>query len=430
VAEEVPPAAYRRRIVDEELDDLLPYLPAIALEGARGVGKTTTAAQRAERQIRLDNTAMVEIVEADMRGALDPDAGAVLIDEWQQLPPVWDHVRRQVDAGAPPGAYLLTGSAAPVTAPTHTGAGRIVTLRMRPMSLAERALAPATVSLRALLAGARPPLEGRSEVDLGAYLREITASGFPGIRVLPERPRRAQLDGYLARVVEREFPEQGLPVRRPQVLRAWLAAYAAATATTASYNAILDAATSAEVNKPAKTTTIAYRDVLDRLWLLDPVPAWLPGENRLERLTRAPKHHLADPALAAHLLGVDVEGLRAGGGTSVDRRGGSLAGHLFEGLVTLSVLTYAQAAEARVSHLRTEGGRQEIDLIVERRDARVVAIEVKLAPTVTSRDVTHLHWLRDRIGSNLLDAIVITSGPYAYRRQDGIGVVPAALLGP
>jgi len=136
VAEEVPPAAYRRRIVDEELDDLLPYLPAIALEGARGVGKTTTAAQRAERQIRLDNTAMVEIVEADMRGALDPDAGAVLIDEWQQLPPVWDHVRRQVDAGAPPGAYLLTGSAAPVTAPTHTGAGRIVTLRMRPMSLA------------------------------------------------------------------------------------------------------------------------------------------------------------------------------------------------------------------------------------------------------------------------------------------------------
>lgn len=114
----------------------------------------------------------------------------------------------------------------------------------------------------------------------------------------------------------------------------------------------------------------------------------------------------------------------------MDRRGGSLAGHLFEGLVTLSVLTYAQAAEARVSHLRTEGGRQEIDLIVERRDGRVVAIEVKLAPTVSSRDVAHLHWLRERTGSNLLDAIVITSGSYAYRRQDGIGVVPAALLGP
>lgn len=420
---------YRRRVVDDELDALLPHLPAIAIEGARGVGKTTTAAQRADRQIRLDDLTTRELVEADVR-SMDDGAGTVLIDEWQRFPPVWDHVRRQVDDGAPTGRYLLTGSAVPTTAPTHTGAGRIVTLRMRPMSLAERDLVAPTVSLGALMTGDRPDLGGASDVGLGDYLEEAVASGFPGIRDLPARVRRAQLDGYLARAVERDFPEQGLRVRRPQTLRGWLAAYAAATASTASYNAILDAATAGEAHKPAKATTIAYRDVLDQLWLLDPIPAWLPGENRLERLTRAPKHHLADPALAAHLLGVDVDGLRAGGGATAGPRGGSLAGRLFEGLVTVSVLTYAQVAEARVSHLRTEGGRHEVDLIVERRDGRVVAIEVKMAPTVASRDVAHLHWLAERLGPALLDALVVTSGPHAYRRPDGIGVVPAALLGP
>jgi hypothetical protein len=91
--------------------------------------------------------------------------------------------------------------------------------------------------------------------------------------------------------------------------------------------------------------------------------------------------------------------------------------------------TYAQAAEASVKHLRTIGGRHEVDLIVERADGRVVAIEVKLARDVSDRDTTHLRWLADRIGDELLDAVIVTTGPEAYRRADGIGVVPAALLG-
>ena len=90
---------------------------------------------------------------------------------------------------------------------------------------------------------------------------------------------------------------------------------------------------------------------------------------------------------------------------------------------------YAQATRARVSHLRTRNGDHEVDLIVERRDGRVLAIEVKLAAVPSDRDVRHLHWLAKQIGSDLLDAVVVTSGPYAYRRPDGIAVVPAALLG-
>jgi len=111
-------------------------------------------------------------------------------------------------------------------------------------------------------------------------------------------------------------------------------------------------------------------------------------------------------------------------------RDGPLAGALFESLVTLSVKVYAQAAEARVSHLRTKAGEHEVDLIVGREDQRVVALEVKLTSAVSDHDVRHLVWLREQIGDDLLDAAVVTTGPYAYRRPDGIAVIPAALLGP
>ncbi|HSF26092.1 MAG TPA: DUF4143 domain-containing protein [Actinomycetes bacterium] len=420
---------YLPRTVDDELDELMSELSAVVLEGPKGVGKTVTASRRAQRVMALDDPATLEVVVADP-SQLDAVPGTVLLDEWQRHPPVWDFIRRRVDAGAPPGRFLLTGSAVPAHAAVHSGAGRIVSVRMRPLSLPERGLAEPTVSLARLLDGHRAAIEGSCDVGLDDYVEQILASGLPAIRTLSGRARRAQLAGYLSRVVEHEFPEQGLRVRRPETLRGWLTAYAAATATTASYNAILDAATPGRSDKPAKTTTIAYRDVLAQLWLLDPVPAWLPSHNRLHRLTQAPKHHLADPALAAHLLGVDAGALLSGerSGPLVPRDG-TLLGALFESLVVLSVRVAAQAAQARVHHLRTQNGRHEVDVIVERPDGRVVALEVKLAGTVDDASVAHLHWLRTQVGEDLIDAAVITTGRHAYRRPDGIAVVPAALLG-
>lgn len=201
--------------------------------------------------------------------------------------------------------------------------------------------------------------------------------------------------------------------------------------TTASYNAILTAATPGESDKPAKTTTIAYRDVLQSPWLLDEVDAWLPTRNDFARLGQARKHQLADPALAARLLGVDAGGLSSGAqGRAADLRRGTLLGALFEHLVTLSVRVYAAAADASVHHLRTSNGDHEVDLIVQRPDGRVLAIEVKLADRVTDDDVRHLTWLRSQIGDELVDAVVVTTGRHAYRRSDGIAVVPAALSGP
>jgi predicted AAA+ superfamily ATPase len=425
---------YRRRIVDDELDTYLDASPgvsvAVALEGARAIGKTSTADERAVTRYDFDDAGQLAVVSADLNLALARPA-PILIDEWQHLPLIWDQVRRAVDRRDPPGPFLLTGSVAPKDTGVHTGAGRIVALRMRPLSLAERRPDTATVSLRALLGGERRPVTGTSPLGLAEYTEELFTSGFPGLRDLPARLRRAQLEGYIQRVIDRDFPELGHQPRNPAALRRWMTAYAAASATTASWEKVRDAATGGEADKPARTTVMPYRDVLERLYVLDPLPGWKPTRNQIARLTEPPKHHLADPALATTLLGLSADRLLAGvdPGDAIPRDG-TLLGALFESLVTQSVRVYAQAAEATVGHLRAFAGEREVDIVVDRGDGRVVAIEVRLHPVPTDTDVRHLRWLRDKIGPDLLDAIVITTGRDAYRREDGIAVVPAALLGP
>lgn len=422
--------AYRRRIIDDTLDEVFPDLAAIALEGAKGVGKTATATGRASTILSLNNPNE----HAAIAGNLDLVTQVpppVLIDEWQLEPRVWDRVRRAVDDDSTGGRFLLAGSAG--VAPgvrIHSGAGRIVSMAMRPMSFSERGVDAPTVSLRALLAGESREIGGSSEVDVPAYTDEILRSGFPGIRDLPERARRLQLDSYVARIVERELPENGVNVRRPGALRAWLAAYAAATATNASYTTILDAATPGEGDKPARQTAGAYREHLQRIFVLDPLEAWIPTFAPLKRLTYTPKHHLVDPAIAARLVGVDKAGLLRGEGNRVSAATGTWLGALFESLVTQSVRVYADAAAARVGHLRTKNGNHEVDLIVEGDIRSCIAIEAKLTSTVDDHDVRHLNWLHRQIGDRLVDRIVVYTGRFAYRRGDGVAVVPLALLGP
>ncbi len=421
---------YLRRIIDSELDELFDEIPALAIDGLKGIGKTTTAQQRAARVFALDAKAVRETVEADPSRICSGER-PVLVDEWQKLPEVWDVVRRAVDANPKGGQFLLVGSATPAPhATAHTGAGRIGRLRMRPLTLSERGLTRPTVSLRDLLAGGRPLLTGDCELALSDYVAAIVSSGFPAVRLMSDRARNFQLDSYLRNVVDRDVPEQGLAVRRADAMLAWLRAYAAATATTASYSQILNAATPGLGEKPARSTSVAYRDVLTGLWLLDPVPAWQPTGSFLTRLGQSPKHHLADPALAARLLGLTRDSLLDGEGESLDPRAGGILGALFESLVTLCVRVPAQAAEASIGHLRTRNGDHEVDLMVMRPDGRVLAIEVKLAGSVRDGDVKHLRWLEQQLGSRLLDSLVVTTGRSAYRRKDGVGVVPLGLLAP
>lgn len=425
------PGSYLARVIDDELDELMAALPAIVLEGPKGVGKTASAERRAMTIHLLDVPAQLAVAQADP-ARLVSGPSPVLIDEWQRLPESWDLVRRSVDADRSPGRFLLTGSATPSGAPSHSGAGRIVTLRVRPLTLAERGVQVPTVSLRELLTGRRPGIDGSTDVGLETYANEILASGMPGFRGLTGRPLRVALDGYIDRIVEHDFPEMGHVVRNPTALRAWMTAYAANVSSTATYEAIRGAATGGHGDKPSRNAVQPYLDVLQRLWILEPVPPWLPSKNLVSRLGAAPKHQLADPAFAARLLKLDIDALLERNTTNaMAPRDGVLIGALFESLATLTVRVYAQAAEGTVMHLRTrEPNEHEVDLIVQRPDGRVLAIESKLTRAVGDNDVRQLLWLRDRIGAELLDMVVVTTGPIAYRRKDGVAVVPLALLGP
>lgn len=422
---------YLPRVLDGRLNRLLEDVPAVAVVGPKAVGKTETSRRRAKAVIDLGDEFELDLVKGDPE-RLNEGPYPLLIDEWQLHPPVWDRVRRAVDRGVAPGTFIMTGSATPAKRPMHSGAGRIVQVRMRPLSLVERGLTAPTVSLAALLTGERGRIRGESPVVLSDYVDEIVASGLPGVRTVAQRSRDDLLDGYLDAVVERDFPEAGHNVRRPRTLRAWLRAFAAASATTADYASITDAATAGEADKPARSTTLSYRETLERMWLVEEVPAWTGIGSMLKALATTPKHHLCDPALAARLLNVDATALlHKPNPTDVPLpRSTPLVGALFESLVTLCVQVYADANGARVSHFRTKKGDREIDLIVERPDGRVVAIEVKLAARPDNGDLKHLKWLRDQIGDDLLDAAVVTTGPVAFRREDGIAVIPAALLGP
>ena len=202
----------------------------------------------------------------------------------------------------------------------------------------------------------------------------------------------------------------------------WFSLWHPATSTTSSYAKILGGAIGKQGEQPAKTTTIAYREHLGALWILDPVPGWSASNNPVKRLVQAPKHHLADPPLAARLLDRNEN-------TLLSARGRHLLGPLFESLATLTLRVAAEALRAKVFHLRTQGGEHEVDLIVEGADGELLAVEIKLAQNIVDSDVKHLVWLREQFPDRQVRLLAINTGARAYRRADGVYVVPLSLLG-
>jgi len=240
-----------------------------------------------------------------------------------------------------------------------------------------------------------------------------------------------QLDGYLQRLASKGLRTEDDPVlRRPETLMSWLRSYASAESTTTTYEKIRNAAAIGDGTPPNRPTTLRYRDWLTSMWLLDPVPPWQPLGISLGALASSPRHQLADPALSLRLLSGSARSLLQGRDDVVLPGCAPLFGRLFEALATLTVRVCAQVSDAVVSHLRTKRGDHEIDLIAETRDGRIVAIEVKLAASVTDPDVQHLVWLRSRLPEDVSDLVVLTTGTTAYRRRDGVAVIPLALLGP
>lgn len=412
------------------------------IDGARGVGKTTTARQHARTVYDLqDERELARLVEDPHR--IWRDERPVLIDEWQNYPQTMNLVKIAVDRDFSPGQFILTGTpSAPSDKTVHSGAGRVVPMRMRPLSLAERGLDATSVSLRSLFDHGLAVLEGETELTRADYLDVLTRSGFPGIFLANRDVQRDLLAGYLQRITDRDLVELPNGPHRvsPQVFGRWLRAYARETSTSTDFEKMRlraqEGDDEASSGATSRSASIGYRTALENLGVIDELAAWGEPLSPIKRCVADPMHHLVEPALAVTLLsGAWLAERQQYGDLEEVVPDNSLMGRLFQSVVTQSVRVYADGIGAEVYWLRTwkNGDRpvREVDLVVIDRDGRVLGIEVKLARHVTAADCAHLTWLRSQVGSLWADGLVIYTGSRAYRREhDDIGVVPAALLCP
>ena len=406
---------YLRRHIDGRLAHLLEVHPACLVEGIRGAGKTSTAQRLAAATLRLDYPPTAELVANDPEAACGSLPSPVLIDEWQRVPAVWDAVRRMIDDDRSPGRFILSGSArTAVTADIHAGASRILAVRLRPMTLSERQGAEPSVALADLAEHGIDAARGaRSPFSQAEQVAPTVESGLPGYLGMAPADHQEALRSYLDLSVSRDLAEIVSVLRNVSKLRRYVRAYGASVGTTAEHATIHHAA------EVAKATGETYHDLLNRLGLIEELPGW--SHNRLKRLTKRPKRHLVDPALAAadhHDTASVLSGRRA------------RLGELFESAVVCQIRSTAEALGLgwRFGHLRSAGGDHEIDLIAELPDGSVLAFESKLSHTVRATDTRHLAALRDRLGESFRAGLVVHPGATAFRIGDRIAAVPMGTL--
>lgn len=399
------------------------FMGAVLIDGPKAVGKTATATQVARTVFRME-------VDRAARAALEtyPDQlfaspTPILFDEWQDTPDIWNLVRRAVDDHSEKGLYLLTGSSRPRdNARLHSGAGRIARLRMRPMSLFESGHSTGAVSLAAILDGAEPS-GAPTPLPIPELVERMVIGGWPETIDLPERAARAWVAAYNRNVVEVDVPALG-PRRNPGNLTRLLASLGRAVGTPLRRSAI--AIEVGGQNGPIDDKTLTnYLDALDRLMLTEPLPAWQPHMRSRTRLRTTPVHHFVDPSIGIAALGVGTADLLA------DLEA---AGFHFESLGLRDLRVYSQALGATLSSWRDTQLNQEIDAILELPNGRWAGFEFKLGEAQADAAAESLLHMASKVDmakhGEPAALVVVTGGRFAYRRPDGVLVVPITSLGP
>lgn len=420
--------AYRKRVVDSELAERLASAGAVLIEGPKASGKTATARHHSRSEVLLD-------VDQAARQSIEVDPGIVLagptprlLDEWQVAPELWNRVRREVDARRLPGQFILTGSATPADDVTrHSGAGRFSRLRMRPMSLWESGESDGVVPLCQLMQGvaAHAP---QPALDFDGLVEAICRGGWPALVESPARDARRANRDYLADISRTDIHTVDGIKRDPTRVAATLAALSRHVATEVKHSTIsADASRHGDPDLPADPETVAnYVDALERLLLVEYQAPWAPHLRSRSRVRSVPKFHFADPSLAVAGLRADAAGLKADLNT---------LGLLFESLVVRDLRVYAQPLDAHVHHYRDNTGL-EVDAIVVAPGQKWIACEVKLSSAARVVDEAAANLLKfsevvDHTKTGPAAAlVVITATGYAYRRKDGVNVVPIGALGP
>lgn len=421
---------YKKRIADRLLSRKLAGKGAVLIEGPKWCGKTTTASQQAKSILDLGDSETLKeslgMMEISSKKLLEGDVPR-LIDEWQTIPALWDTVRSVVDKRGVPSQFILTGSSVLPDADEtiHSGTGRIGRIRMRPMSLYESGESNGTVSLTDLFDGKDPGVQ-TNDLDLDEIVFLVCRGGWPAATMLKGEVALDQAFDYVDSVVERDIQRTDRVKRDPQRVRRLMRSFARNIAQQVSYATYRADMRSNDTDTLDEDTVADYIKALKRLFVVEDLEAWNPNLRSKAAIRTGDTRYFVDPSIAIASLGVGPNDLINDLETF---------GLLFESMAVRDLRVYAEVLDGKLYHYRDSSGL-ECDTVLHRRNGSYALIEVKLGgETKIEEGASSLKSLAGKIDTTRMPnpsvMMVLTAvGKYAYRRPDGIYVVPIGCLKP
>ena len=349
----------------------------------------------------------------------------LLIDEWQDAPSIWDAVRYSIDKEGLRGQYILTGSATPsdfgVDGPRHTGTGRISRMRLRTMSLFESGESNGTVSLAELFKG-NTDIVADSNLDIPQIARAICRGGWPETIAEGDNSNNVSMN-YVDAVINHDIQSTDSIDRNPLRVRLLLRSYARNISTFASLQTVLDDIRAHDTTF-GESSLYSYANALRRMFIIEDTPAWRPSLRSKTAIRTSDKRQFVDPSIATAVMNVDADGIL---------NDFELFGFLFESLVTRDLRIYSQPIRGEILHYHDKTGL-EADLIIRLQDGKWAAVEVKLGSREIDDGAKHLLQIAERVDTTRIGSpsflMVVTGGQFAYRREDGVLVIPLGCLRP
>lgn len=417
------PDGYLPRVADMRLDDALCSSGAVHIKGPKWCGKTETGIHHTRSQIYLQDPdkspALLAMADSKPSELLIGDKPR-LVDEWQMAPQLWDAVRFAVDREKVRGGYVLTGSSTPKIRPAHTGVGRIAPLEMSTMSLLETGESTGAVSLLSLFEGTLD-IAQVAGLDVDDYARVICRGGWPEAVVSESRGDAGRMArDYVCELLDSNINEMDGIRRNRTWMRQIMRSYARNVSGQASLSTI---AADMQGEPPSAPTLSEYVDALSRAFVLNDLSAWNPRLRSKTAVRTSPTRHFSDPSIAAAVLAATPRGLLDDFETF---------GLLFESLCIHDLRVYASALGGSLYHYRDKTGL-EADAVVVLDDGRWALVEITMGQSRIDEGASHLLKLAERIDQTREGRpsflMVLTSTACAYRRKDGVVVVPLACLG-
>ncbi len=419
--------SYRPRIVDSALKRKLRGKGAVLIEGPKWCGKTTTAEQVSKSTLSVDDPSTVNtnkiLSEIDPERLLTGDHPR-LLDEWQVAPKLWDAVRHHVDRHKGQGQFILTGSSVPadISETIHSGTGRFGWLVMRPMSLYESGDSTGDVSLASLFES--QPISGCSNLDLDRLTFLICRGGWPESVDMDDDVALDQAFDYIDAVIRNDMSRVDNIRRDPQKVRMLLRSYARNQGTQISQASISADISSNDTEGVSEETVSEYLQALRKLYVIEDMKAWNPNLRSKTAIRTSDTRYFVDPSLAAASLRIGPQDLINNLNTT---------GFFFEALAVRDLRVYAESLDGDVYHYK-DNLDNECDVVIHLRDGRYALLEVKLGGeklidegVKTLKDVLR-RIDTDKMGKPAFMAIITGTERYAYRRDDGIIILPLGAL--